>query len=72
MTWAQKVGAGVGFKMMFDWSLQFNWFDDGNDEVALLTRASPFGSALRSTMEWNMGCYWMLLDVIVCSWILLE
>ena len=33
VTWAQKIGAGIGYKMMFDWSLQFNWFDDGNDEV---------------------------------------
>jgi len=47
VTWAQKVGAGVGFKMMFDWSLQFNWFDDGNDEVPVLS-----GGLFAVTKKW--------------------
>merc|ERR1719217_299865 len=47
VTWAQKLGAGVGFKMMFDWSLQFNWFDDGNDEVPVLS-----GGLFAVTKKW--------------------
>ena len=27
----------VGYKMMFDWSLGFNWFDDGNDWVPIMS-----------------------------------
>jgi len=27
----------VGFKMMFDWALGFNWFDDGNDWVPIMS-----------------------------------
>jgi glycosyltransferase involved in cell wall biosynthesis len=27
----------VGYKMMFDWSMSFNWFDDGNDWVPIMS-----------------------------------
>ena len=27
----------VGYKMMFDWSLGFNWFDDGDDFVPIMS-----------------------------------
>jgi glycosyltransferase involved in cell wall biosynthesis len=47
VTWAQKIGAGIGYKMMFDWSLQFNWFDDGNDEVPVLS-----GGLFAVTKHW--------------------
>lgn len=35
-TWTVDSTA-VGFKMMFDWALGFNWFDDGNDWVPIMS-----------------------------------
>ena len=36
-TWSWKPGTGVGIKMMFDWSLQFDWFEDGKDTVPVMS-----------------------------------
>lgn len=33
--------------MMFDWALQFNWFDDGNDDVPCLS-----GGLFAVTKKW--------------------
>ncbi len=35
-TWTVDTPA-VGIKMMFDWGLGFNWFDDGNDWVPIMS-----------------------------------
>eukprot|EP00930_Biecheleria_cincta_P053893 TRINITY_DN396_c0_g1_i4.p1 TRINITY_DN396_c0_g1~~TRINITY_DN396_c0_g1_i4.p1 ORF type:complete len:511 (+),score=65.55 TRINITY_DN396_c0_g1_i4:22-1533(+) len=35
-TWEPQLNA-VGVKMMFDWSLFFNWFEDGNDLVPCMS-----------------------------------
>eukprot|EP00388_Colpodella_angusta_P023168 GDKJ01059171.1.p1 GENE.GDKJ01059171.1~~GDKJ01059171.1.p1 ORF type:complete len:752 (-),score=131.54 GDKJ01059171.1:87-2342(-) len=35
-TWIIDRSA-VGYKMMFDWSLEFHWFDDGRDEIPCLS-----------------------------------
>lgn len=35
-TWKVESSA-VGYKMMFDWGLGFNWFDDGNDWVPIMS-----------------------------------
>ena len=37
----------VGIKMMFDWALGFNWFDDGNDWVPIMS-----GGLLAITRRW--------------------
>jgi len=34
--WEQK-GTAVGFKMMMDWSLGFHWFEDGTDDVPIMS-----------------------------------
>ena len=36
-TWSWLPGSGVGIKMMFDWALQFDWFEDGNDLVPVMS-----------------------------------
>jgi glycosyltransferase involved in cell wall biosynthesis len=35
-TWRVE-SAAVGYKMMFDWGMGFNWFDDGNDWVPIMS-----------------------------------
>ena len=35
-TWTVDSSA-VGYKMMFDWAMGFNWFDDGNDWVPIMS-----------------------------------
>lgn len=35
-TWEVDYAA-IGIKMMFDWSLRFDWFDDGNDFVPCMS-----------------------------------
>jgi len=35
-TWTVDTNA-IGIKMMFDWGLGFNWFDDGNDWVPVMS-----------------------------------
>ncbi|KAF4742886.1 hypothetical protein FOZ62_004274, partial [Perkinsus olseni] len=35
-TW-EVLGDEPGAKMMFDWGLQFDWFEDGNDEVPVMS-----------------------------------
>uniref|UniRef100_A0A0G4I9Y1 Glycosyltransferase 2-like domain-containing protein n=1 Tax=Chromera velia CCMP2878 TaxID=1169474 RepID=A0A0G4I9Y1_9ALVE len=45
-TWEVNNNA-VGIKMMFDWSLAFNWFDDGNDLVPCMS-----GGLLAMSKRW--------------------
>lgn len=45
-TWEQE-GSAVGYKMMFDWDLSFNWFEDDNDVVPCMS-----GGLLGLTREW--------------------
>ena len=43
----QVDSKAVGIKMMFDWALGFNWFDDGNDWVPIMS-----GGLLAITRRW--------------------
>eukprot|EP00928_Gymnodinium_smaydae_P032407 TRINITY_DN23481_c0_g2_i1.p1 TRINITY_DN23481_c0_g2~~TRINITY_DN23481_c0_g2_i1.p1 ORF type:complete len:536 (-),score=133.58 TRINITY_DN23481_c0_g2_i1:91-1698(-) len=45
-TWVTNNNA-VGVKMMFDWSLHFSWFDDGNDLVPCMS-----GGLFGITRQW--------------------
>ena len=40
----------VGAKMMFDWTFYFDWFDDGEPEVPILS-----GGILLMTRRWCAG-----------------
>ncbi|EZG51527.1 glycosyltransferase-like family 2 protein [Gregarina niphandrodes] len=45
-TW-QQDGNAVGYKMMFDWDLRFNWFEDDDDEVPIMS-----GGLLALSRQW--------------------
>ena len=45
-TWTVDSKA-IGIKMMFDWAMGFNWFDDGNDWVPIMS-----GGLLAITRRW--------------------
>ncbi|KAF4688499.1 hypothetical protein FOZ60_002769 [Perkinsus olseni] len=45
-TW-EVLGDEPGAKMMFDWGLQFDWFEDGNDEVPVMS-----GGLYAITKKW--------------------
>ena len=45
-SWTVKE-KGVGIKMMFSWGLQFNWFEDGNDDVPIMS-----GGLLAMSRRW--------------------
>jgi hypothetical protein len=36
-TWSVDPRDEVGIKVMIDWGLRFNWFDDGDDWVPIMT-----------------------------------
>jgi len=45
-TWEQK-GSAVGYKMMMDWDLGFHWFEDGTDDVPIMS-----GGLLSISNKW--------------------
>jgi len=46
-TWTTEPNSAVGYKMMFDWGLNFDWLEDSNDLVPCMS-----GGLLGITRQW--------------------